>query len=489
MLTSPRPRVMLASSASIFIVMPPCRPSRKTLNRIRALACVATAIVTLGCASSAISPLASNPTDMDSWARSQDSGEVTLNWLPELADDDIEALLTEALERNFQLAEQRIRLEESRQSVIVAGADRWPSLSATVDAARRGNNTLGVSSVTDTQYGLNANLNWELDVWGQLSAAARAASLEYEAAVTSYEAARRDLVADTVALIYDTVNANQLLALFERRLDNLLADYDIVEGSYRRGLNSALDVYLAQSSIEQQRETIADQLQLVMESTAAVQLLLARYPDGRLALPDNLPLITAPIPAGLPSELLARRQDIRAAWYGLLAADARLAVAHKNRFPRLSLSATGGNASSSLSDLLDGDARSWSVTSNLTRPLFDGGRLRAAEVQARVRTEALEQQYLDLVYRAFADVENAISRASSLQARYAALSEASRNANAALELAFEQYRRGLVAYTTVLESQRRAFDSETSLVRLQNQLVQNRVTLYRTLGGEFLLDE
>jgi multidrug efflux system outer membrane protein len=476
---------MLGSSISLLEIMPPL----STLKRIKHLCCAAATALTLGCASTAISPQASAPAPVDSWARDAVSGEVVLNWLPELADANVEALLSEALAQNFQLAEQRIRLEESRQSAIVAGADRWPTLSAGVDATRRGSNTLGVSDVTATQYGLNANLNWELDVWGQLSAAARAASLDYEAAVTSYEAARRDLVADAVASVYDTVNANQLLALFKRNLSNLLADYDIVDGSYRRGLNSALDVYLAQTSIERQREAIANQHQLAMESTAAVQLLLARYPDGRLELPDTLPLLTEPIPAGLPSELLARRQDIRAAWYSLLAADARLAVAHKNRFPRLALSATGGNASAGLGDLLDGDARSWSIAANLTRPLFDGGRLRAAEAQARARTEALEQQYLDLVYRAFADVENAISRTSSLQARYAALNEASRNANAALELAFEQYQRGLVTYTTVLESQRRAFDSETSLVRLQNQLIQNRVTLYRALGGEFLLDE
>jgi len=446
-------------------------------------------LVAGGCASTAISPRAKNPTELDSWARAGEPGEVSLNWLPELVNEDLESLLREALAQNFQLAEQRIRLEDTRQGVVVAGADRWPSLSASVDGSRRGSETSGVSTVVPTEYGLNASLNWELDIWGELSAAARAASLEYEAALTSYEAARRELVADTVATVYETVAANQLLTLFERRLENLLDDYDIVDGGYRRGLNGALDVYLAQTSIEQQRATVANQRQLVVESIAALQLLLARYPDGRLQVPDTLPLLTSPIPAGLPSELLIRRQDIRSAWYGLLAADARLAVAHKNRFPRLALSASGGNSSSSLGDILDSDSRSWSIASSLTQPIFQGGRLAAAEIQARTRTEALEQQYLNLVYRAFADVENAISRADALQQRYAALGEAVHNANAALELAFEQYQRGLVNYTTVLESQRRAFDSETSLVQLQNQLIQNRVTLYRTLGGEFLLEE
>jgi outer membrane protein TolC len=208
-----------------------------------------------------------------------------------------------------------------------------------------------------------------------------------------------------------------------------------------------------------------------------------------MQLPASVPLYTADIPIGIPSELLIRRQDIQSAWLSLMAADARVAVAHKNRFPRLALNGSSGSVSNSLSDLLDRDETSWSLTSSLTQPIFSGGRLRAAEQQARARTRAQEQQYLGLVYRAFADVENAISGGRSLTERYEALLKAERNAQAALDLSLEQYQRGLVSFTTVLEAQRRAFDTGTSLVRVQNQLVQNRVTLYKALGGEFILDD
>ena len=99
-----------------------------------------------------------------------------------------------------------------------------------------------------------------------------------------------------------------------------------------------------------------------------------------------------------------------------------------------------------------------------------------------------EQQYLDLVYRAFADVENAISRSESLKERYESFLDAETNSAAALNLALEQYQRGLVPYTTVLESQRQAFDAEATVVELRNQLLQNRIDLYLALGGDFATD-
>jgi outer membrane protein TolC len=121
----------------------------------------------------------------------------------------------------------------------------------------------------------------------------------------------------------------------------------------------------------------------------------------------------------------------------------------------------------------------------LSQPLFNAGRLKALEDQAYARVQQAEQAYLELVYRAFADVENAISRSSSLEERYESFLEAQRNSATALQLALEQYQRGLVPYTTVLESQRQAFDADATVVQLRNQLLQNRIDLYVALGGDF----
>jgi outer membrane protein TolC len=227
------------------------------------------------------------------------------------------------------------------------------------------------------------------------------------------------------------------------------------------------------------------QQQLLTESTAELQLALARYPDGKMSIDGELPIVNEPIPVGLPSDLLTRRPDLQEAWLQLLAADASVAVAHRARFPSLSLVSNGGIASTEFSELLDGNAESWSLLGNLSQPLFNSGRLAALEEQALQRVRQAEQQYLSLVYAAFAEVENAISRSGSILSRYQSFQEAEKNADAALNLALEQYQRGLVAYTTVLESQRQAFDAEVTVVQLRNLLLQNRLSLYQALGGEF----
>ena len=283
--------------------------------------------------------------------------------------------------------------------------------------------------------------------------------------------------------------SRQLLEVARRRLNNTVESMDIVSSGYRQGLNDALDLYLARNQVERQQANHAEAAQTYTESIASLQLSLARYPDGKLELHDELPVIDEPIPAGLPSELVTRRSDLQAAWLNLLSADADLAAAHKARFPSLSLVGSTDVASTELSNLLDGDGGGWSIAGNLTQPLFQAGRLKALEAQALASVQIAEQQYLDLVFRAFSDVENAISRSASLKERYESLLEAESNSAAALDLALEQYQRGLVSYTTVLESQRQAFDAEAQVVQLKNQRLQNRIALFLSLGGEFTIGE
>ncbi len=120
---------------------------------------------------------------------------------------------------------------------------------------------------------------------------------------------------------------------------------------------------------------------------------------------------------------------------------------------------------------------------NLTLPLFDAGRLASLEEQARLSVVQKEQQYIDDVYQAFADVENNISNNNSLKQRFVHFKLAEENAVTAEKLSFDQYLRGLVSYTTVLESQRRAFDAQNTLIQLTNQLLQNRISLFVSLGN------
>lgn len=442
-------------------------------------------VLTTACTHSAITPETADLSIPADWQRGGDAGSVELNWLQSFDDPEISLLVAEAIANNYQLEQERARLFQAQQTVVITRADRFPALDVSINGSRRGFQETDGTSVSAQSFGASLGARWEVDLWGKLSREQQAAQLAMEAQRARLLSVERNLAASTTSALFDVMEAQQLLAVAQHRLDNSVQSHDIVSGGYRQGLNDALDLYLARNQVDRQQANLAQQEQVVVETIANLQLSLARYPDGHMQIENELPLLTQAIPVGLPSELLMRRADIQEAWLNLLAADSGLAATHKARFPSLSLVASGGVTSLDFAELLDADSVVWSITGGLTQPLFNAGRLAALEQQALARVQQAEQQYLDLVFRAFADVESTISRTASLQQRYVSFLDAEANSGAALSLALEQYQRGLITYTTVLESQRQAFDAEATVVQLKNQLLQNRINLYLALGGEF----
>ena len=443
-------------------------------------------LVLAGCAVSAISPDVRERDLPDSWRGEAEYDAVRDGWLAQLGDTELSGLVTGAMEQNYRLAQLAADVEAARQAVVISGAARYPELSMALNGSRRRviSNQFGITR-TSSNFEIGMDLFWEIDVWGKLKDVEKQASLSWLAAQALYEDSRLRLAARVAGAWFNVIGASDKLALLRERLENLEQDLDIIEHAYNQGLTGALDVYLARTGVDQERARIAGQEQLLAENRITLQLLLGDYPDGRLDVDRTLPLLDSPVPAGLPSELISRRPDLQQAWMNLLASDAAVAIAHKQRFPRITLVAAGNDVSKEFTNLLDGSALAWSVLGNLAQPLFNRGRLKAQEEQARARVAQAENQYLDRLYQAFSEVENALSRNRSLQTRYRVTLASEKNAVAGLDLAFEQYQRGLVPYTTVLEAQRRAFDIQSGVIDLRNQLIQNRISLYLALGGGF----
>lgn len=444
------------------------------------------ALVLAGCAVSAISPDVRDRDLPDSWRGEAEYDAVRDGWLAELGDTELSGLVDVAVQRNYQLAQLAADVEAAQQAVIISGAPRLPELSLSFDPSRRRviSNQFGITR-TSSNFELGVDLGWEADVWGKLRDIEKQASLNLLAAQARYEDNRRRLAGRVARAWFNVVGAGELLVLLRERLANLEEDLDIIESAYNQGLTGALDIYLARTITDQERARIAAQEQALAENRTALQLLLGDYPDGSLETVKSLPVIEAPIPAGLPSELVGRRPDLQQAWMNLLAGDAAVAIAHKQRFPRITMVASANDVSSDLTSLLNGTTLAWSVLGNLTQPLFNAGRLKAQEQQARARLVQAENSYLERLYQAFSEVEDALSRNRSLQTRYRVTLAAEKNAVTGLTLAFEQYQRGLVPYTTVLEAQRRAFDIQSGVIELRNQLLQNRISLYLALGGGY----
>lgn len=445
----------------------------------------AAALLGAGCASSGIAVSPDEVEVPEGWVRGGDAGAVEAGWLAFFSDPTLDALVAESIAGNRALKQDRLQLEIVRRAAAVVRSSRFPSLDLGLDGSRRELEDDAGDSVSVDAYDATLSGRFDVDLWGELSKAQQAAELSVAAQEARVEAAEYNVAGTTARQYFDVLEATQLLTLARRRLENTQASHDIVASGYRQGLNDALDLYLARNQVERERANLAQQEQSLREAMAALQVSLARYPHGKVEFSGELPILNDPVPTGLPSELLLRRPDIREAWLRLLSADAELAAAHRARFPQLSLVGSTGATSARLSELLDGGLTSWTLAFGLTQPLFDAGRLAAFEDQALMRVRIAEEAWLGLVYDAFADVENAVSRRTSLETRYEAFLEAQKNSSAALDLALDQYQRGLVAYTTVLESQRQAFDAEATVIQLRNQRLQNRVALYLALGGDF----
>lgn len=457
----------------------------------RLLGVVALVLWLGGCAASAISPAARDPKLPDRWQ--QQAGAETApreaGWLAELESAELEQLVARAQDANYELARQRARVEELRQEVTVQGAELWPDASVEVGGSR--SKVSGDDNdVYATVWQGSLALSWELDIWGKLSDRQRQAALNYQAALATLRAQQIELAAEVATGWFNTVANAQLETLLSQRLDNVSADLASLEQGYRRGLYEARDVYLSRNTVADSRANLASQQQAYQESRARLQLALARYPSGRgPALEGDLPELRPVTAAGTPALLLQRRPEIQSAWLALLAADAGLAAAHKERFPSFALAGRAGSSSAELGDLVDVGLSSWSIAGSLTQPLFQAGRLQAQEEQARARVIQAEQSYLDTVYNALAEVERLLSAESTLREQLQAQRESRQNANIAYELSLQQYGRGLVDYTTVLEAQRRAFDAQTAVITLHSQVIANRIDLYRALGGDFALPE
>ena len=396
-----------------------------------------------------------------------------LPWLNSFESDLLNQHVETAINNNYALAQQASIVKIAEESVALSSAGLLPTLNIALNSQQSG------SGVTKTsQYGLSLSATYEVDLWGKLSISQKRARIELGSQRAKYRDSEQRLVANVVNASFDSISASQLLAVLRKRLENITTSLDVIQKGYRSGINSALDVYLSRNTLELVKAEIANQRQVQFEARTRLALLLGEYPDGTLTTnsdPINLPLKTTDI--GIPAGILGRRPDIEAAWLNLLVADAGLAIAHRNRFPSINLSASVSDSKTEFDQLLDGGSLAWTAVTSLVQPLFQGGRLAALENQAKILLDQREKRYLEVVFRAFAEVENELNREQTLKQRYEAFVQAEENATAALDLAVDQYQRGIVSYTTVLESQRRAFDAQTTLIQLQNQhrlLIQGR---------------
>ena len=452
-------------------------------RRFRQLLPLLTSFFLLACSNtSEVDKKLTNPSLPDNWQESKQALSVENNWLSQLDNPQVQQLVTKALAANHQFAMQAYALEIAEQQLIVSGSQLWPELDLSFRSGRSKDNQ---SDSYANSNSVNLNLSYELDIWGKLSAADQISNYNYLAQKATFEQYKQQLVVNVVTTWFQVIEADKLLKLYQNRVENSRQNLAIIEAGYNSGLTAALDVYLTRNDLNNELTRVSEQATIKTKLIRQLERLIGEYPKGELLVNANLPLLTNDIPLGLPSELISRKPELKASWYQLLSQDAGLAYAHKQRFPSIVLSGSVGDSTADIGDLLSGSSLAWSLLGSISAPIFNAGRLQANEEKARIELKQGEQLYLDTLYQAFSDVENAITTEKSLKHSYYTMLAAQDNAKIASTLSFEQYQSGLVSYTTVLDAQKRSFEAQTTLIKIKNQLIVNRINLHLSLGGDF----
>lgn len=409
-------------------------------------------------------------------------------WLSDFDAPGLAAVVAEALNANRDLQSAAARVDAARAQARITGASLWPDADLAFSAQRSKRTPSGLavtSSPAVTRYGLDGNIAWEADLWSRLNNEAKGAGLTARASEADYAGARLSLAASVTRAWFAVEESAAQTALSQHTVESFRRARDTIDERYRLGLASALDLHLARENVATAESALAQWRREHDDAVRVLETLLGRYPSADLTTDAVLPEVRRPIPADLPASLLIRRPDLLAAELRLRAASYRLRAARKNFLPTIRLTASAGTASSALSDLLDWDQLVWNLLGTVTQPLFSGGRLSAERVLAEADHRELWTAYAQAVLVAFREVETALAAEQWYRDQEAALTVASSEAEAALTLAFEQYGQGLIDIVTLLETQRRAFTSESNRIRTIRQRLDNRVALYLALGGPF----
>jgi multidrug efflux system outer membrane protein len=382
-----------------------------------------------------------------------------------------------------QILEVQSRFQQTRASrypyVSVQGG--WQEQHQTITNPLTGG---GEALTTDT-WALSIPAVFEYDLWGRLARADEAAQADLLAAEENQRIIAQSLVAEAIGLYLQIEALERRIQVNQKSLETYRRSLDFVDGRYQRGLAPMLDVRQARRRLAQAEAALPSLIQDLGTTQQRLAVLQGEYPKTRTPREHDKDYFKylAPVPPGLPSDLLKRRPDIQAAEARLHALTALIGVAKASRFPAISLTGSFGYASTDLDGLFTPEAELWSIAAGLTQPLFDAGRLAAGQRGAEARYAQGLAQYAKTVLSAFSEVEGALlTRKQQLEKRELVLVYLE-EARATQEQAQQRYIRGLTSYIVVLEAQLARFLAEESLILVDLAIFSNRVRLHRALGG------
>ena len=425
-----------------------------------------------------------------------DAASVTVpaDWWTSYGDARLNALVDEALANNRDLARAVARIDQSRAALKLARADRLPQVNANVSAARQrvtenGSLPLFGASPIGSDYRASLDVAYEVDLWSRLARAHDAAREELLATGYARDTLRTALAAQVVQAYAALQSLDAQVVIFDRAVQAQRESLRLQRLRFNAGDIGELDIRQLEA------ELIANETQLPKlarargEAERALALALGRTPKdvvdadvARTGTPSMVPASTN-LPAVLPSDLLQRRPDVRAAEARLRAAGARVDAARAAYFPSISLTAGVGRESAELSRLTDAPSLIWSVVASLTQPIWNGGRLAAQTELARARQREVELDYRDTVAVAFKEVRDALVARSETETTLANAVEREKALTRAAELTALRFNGGEASRLNVIEAERAALNAQAQVADARRAVAAAQADLYRVLGG------
>jgi NodT family efflux transporter outer membrane factor (OMF) lipoprotein len=415
-----------------------------------------------------------------------------LKWFEVFQDEKLQNLIRTALVQNFDLRDAVTRVEQARANLGITRSNQIPQVSASGDlnvtrTSRDGAFALppGIPFQQNRNFG-QAGLNllsFELDIWGRLRRATEAARADLLNAEETRKAVVSTLVSQLAADYFQLRELDYELEISETTLKNRQNFLQLTQQRQVGGVATLLDLRQAEQLVETAAASIPTARQQIEQTENQIELLLGQNPGpvsrGRTLIDQHIP----DVPAGLPSALLERRPDIRAAEQALIAANANIGVAKAAYFPQITLTGSIGGQSSTLSNLFSGPNGTWSFVPQLTQPIFTAGRLRSNVRLAEAQRDQALVAYERSIQTAFSDVSNALiahqrTRETRLeQERLVATLEDRKR------LAYVRYQGGVDTQLNALDADRDLFATELTLAQVRYSELVSVVQLYKALGG------
>ena len=421
-----------------------------------------------------------------------DSGTsiANLNWWELFGDEQLNSLIRIALEQNRDMAIAVSRIEEVRAALGFVRSDQYPQFEISA-GANRGNSIPGTSFITpiSNNFVLAGNLSYELDLWGKLRRSTEAAQAELLATVDAGNSVMITLIADVASAYLLLLDLDTRVAIAERTLQTRNESLGIIQARFDRGIVALIDVNQAEiEKYDAEAELVSLQREDVQVENL-LNILLGQHPGAIVRDRRNIySLEPLKVPAGLPSELLERRPDIRVAEQQLAAQTARIGVAEAIRFPSLSLTGSLGLASDELSGFFSSDNKTWGLSAGLIAPVFNAGRnKRRVEVEV-ARTEQALLNYEQTVLQSLREVEDSLISVKTYEDEVIARQHQEKSAASATMLSRARYDGGVTSYLEVLESERSLFRAELLASSTHREQLVAYVTLYKALGGGWTPD-